>query len=162
MLITKLRKIYCWVCVEKNFKISEYLAKLQARMWMSRALVRLANILLKDGESAWNNHIVACNIAKYWPILKNFFTDRLSNKPYCGIFQWKKFLKLVKKWQIYGHESVAPVFLAHPVYYNARRILLQSDTKNAFSLAVTFKCTSFCINSITITIDTMDARILYK
>jgi len=55
-----------------------------------------------------------------------------------------------------------PFFLAHPVYYNARRILLQSDTKNAFSLAATFKCTSFCINSITITIDTIDARVLYK
>ena len=29
--------------------------------------------------------------------------------------------------------SLWPRFLAHPAYYNARRILLQSDTKNAFS-----------------------------
>ena len=28
----------------------------------------------------------------------------------------KKFLKSVKNWQNYGHESVAP-FLAHPVYH---------------------------------------------
>jgi len=27
----------------------------------------------------------------------------------------KKFSKSVKTWQNYGHESVAPVFLAHPV-----------------------------------------------
>jgi len=35
---------------------------------LSRALVRLANTLLKDGESARNNHILACNFAKYSPI----------------------------------------------------------------------------------------------
>ena len=43
--------------------IGEYLAKLQARMWLSRALVRLANTLLKDRD-----HVLACNFAKYWPI----------------------------------------------------------------------------------------------
>ena len=39
------------------FKIDEYLA-----------LVRLANTLLKDGESARNNHVLVCNFAKYLPI----------------------------------------------------------------------------------------------
>ena len=34
--------------------------------------VRLANTLLKDGESARNNHVLACNFAKCSPIL-NFF-----------------------------------------------------------------------------------------
>jgi len=40
---------------------------------------RLANTLLKDKESARDNHVFACNFAKYSPI-KNFFL-RLSNKP---------------------------------------------------------------------------------
>jgi len=35
---TKLRKVYCWVCEWKNFKIGEYLAKLQARTWLFRVL----------------------------------------------------------------------------------------------------------------------------
>ena len=52
------------------FLIGKYLSKLQARTWLSRALVRLANTLLKDGESAQNNHVLVCNFAKYWPILK--------------------------------------------------------------------------------------------
>jgi len=43
---------------------------------------RLANTLLKDEESARDNHLLlACNFAKYVPI-KNIFTDRLSNKPF--------------------------------------------------------------------------------
>jgi len=36
--------------VKKNFLIGKYLVKLQARTWLSRALVQLANTLLKDGE----------------------------------------------------------------------------------------------------------------
>jgi len=40
---------------------------------------RLANTLLKDEESARNNHVLACNFSKYLPIKK--ITDRLSNKP---------------------------------------------------------------------------------
>jgi len=43
--------------------------------------VRLANALQKDGESARNDHVLACNFAKYSPILI-FFTHRLSNKPF--------------------------------------------------------------------------------
>jgi len=43
--------------------------------------VCLANELLKDGESARNNHVLACNFAKYSPILI-FFTYRLNNKPF--------------------------------------------------------------------------------
>jgi len=51
---------------EENFKISEYFAKLQARTWLFRALCTLANTLLKDGVSARDNHVHACN--KYTPI----------------------------------------------------------------------------------------------
>jgi len=32
--------------------------------------VCLANALLKDGESARNSHVLACNFAKYSPIVK--------------------------------------------------------------------------------------------
>jgi len=50
-------------------------------VWLSHALVRLANTLLKDEESARDNDVLACNFAKYLPIVKKF-TDRLSNKPF--------------------------------------------------------------------------------
>ena len=42
--------------------------------------VRLANALLKDEESARDNHVHACYFAKYSPILF-FFTDKLNDKP---------------------------------------------------------------------------------
>ena len=42
----------------------------------------LANTLLKDKESARDNHVLACNFAKYSPILIFFFTRKLSNKPF--------------------------------------------------------------------------------
>jgi len=41
----------------------------------------LANTLLKDKESAQDNHVFACNFAKYLSILI-FFTLRLSYKPF--------------------------------------------------------------------------------
>ena len=50
-----------------DFLIGKYLAKLQARAWLSHA--RLAGTLLKVEESARDNHVLACNVAKYSPIL---------------------------------------------------------------------------------------------
>jgi len=44
---------------EKFFLIGEYLAKLQTRAWLSHALARLANRLLKDEESARDNYVFA-------------------------------------------------------------------------------------------------------
>jgi len=41
---------------------------------------RLVNTLLKDEESARDNHVFAYNFAKYLPILK--ITDRLRNTPF--------------------------------------------------------------------------------
>jgi len=35
--------------------------------------VRLVNTLLNDGESARNNHVLACNFVKYSPIFKLLF-----------------------------------------------------------------------------------------
>jgi len=44
-------------------------------------VARLANTLLEDEESARNNHIFACNFARYSPI-SIFFTLRLRYKPF--------------------------------------------------------------------------------
>jgi len=41
---------------------------------------RLANILIKDEESAQDIHVLACNFARYSPIEKKSL--RLSNKPF--------------------------------------------------------------------------------
>jgi len=38
-------------------------------------LVRLANTLLKDEESARDNHVLACNFAKYSPIFIIFYSQ---------------------------------------------------------------------------------------
>jgi len=43
--------------------------------------VLLTKALLKDRESARNNHVIVCNSTKYSPI-SIFFTRRLSNKPF--------------------------------------------------------------------------------
>jgi len=40
--------------------------------------VRLANALLKDGESARNNHVLACNFTKYSSILIFFHSLHLK------------------------------------------------------------------------------------
>jgi len=43
-------------------------------------IARLANTLLKDGESAQDNHVLACNSAKYSSIFKKFsLTDSAIN-----------------------------------------------------------------------------------
>ena len=39
--------------------------------------VRLLAVCWLGAQSAWDNHVLACNI---FPDFKNFFTDRLSNK----------------------------------------------------------------------------------
>jgi len=47
--------------------------------------VRLANTLLKDGESARNNLVLVCNFAKYSPILTFFsLTDSAINLSWFG------------------------------------------------------------------------------
>ena len=68
-------------CESEIFLISKYLTKLQAKTWLPHALRVLANTLLKGEESVRDNHVLACNFAKYLPILI-FFTHRLSDKPF--------------------------------------------------------------------------------
>jgi len=45
--------------------------------------VRLATKLVKDEESERDNHVLACNFARYSPILKFLLTvSAFSNKPF--------------------------------------------------------------------------------
>ena len=53
-----------WVCEWKMFKIGEYLAKLQARTWLSWALSLSFSSVLAECASARDNHVLACNFAK--------------------------------------------------------------------------------------------------
>jgi len=59
-----------------------HLAKLlQAKDGCLVQFVRVATTLLKDEESARDNHFLACNVAKMLTDF-TFFTDRLNNKPF--------------------------------------------------------------------------------
>ena len=76
-----------------KIKIGEYLAKLQTRASLFRALSPYFSSVLAKRTSARHNHILACSC--------RIFTDfKIS----------KKLLKSVKNWQNCGHESVAPFF----------------------------------------------------
>jgi len=88
-----------------EFFVGEYLAKLQARVCLSQALAGLANTLLKDEESARDNHVCRCGGILNTHLTVNLLTNLLTKIFFC---------KSVKIWQNYGHVSVAP-FLAHPV-----------------------------------------------
>ena len=57
-------------------KNGEYLAKLQARMRLSRALSSPFAVRCSGAQSARDNHVLVCNFAKYSPTLT------LSNKPF--------------------------------------------------------------------------------
>jgi len=46
LLTTKFGKVYCWVCQWNFFDISKYVAKSQARTWLSRALSSSFNSVL--------------------------------------------------------------------------------------------------------------------
>ena len=68
-------------CVSDFFKsVNVWQSYKQERGFLMH-FARLANTLLKDEESARDNHVFACNFAKYSPILF-FFTRTLSNKPF--------------------------------------------------------------------------------
>jgi len=50
---------------EKKFKIGEYLAKLQARVWLSHALCAPGQHTVKRRRKYRDYRIIACNFAKY-------------------------------------------------------------------------------------------------
>jgi len=73
----------CWWKFNYNILHPEYVAEakhlkvesISIIILLSHTLVRLVNTLLKDGESARNNHVLAYNFAKCSPILKMFSHD---------------------------------------------------------------------------------------
>jgi len=81
LLITKLRKVYCWVCDWKKFKIGKYFVSYKQELDCFVHFLRLLAVFWPSAQSARKNHVLACNFAKYSPILI-FFTHRLSNKPF--------------------------------------------------------------------------------
>ena len=65
LLITKLKRFIDASVSEKKLKsVNIWQSYKQERDCLVH-LVRLASTLLKDGESARNNHVLACNFAKY-------------------------------------------------------------------------------------------------
>jgi len=48
-------------------------------LFFTNTWVRLATTVLKDKESAQDNHVLACNFAKYSPILKYLLTHLAVN-----------------------------------------------------------------------------------
>ena len=89
--------------INKGLLLSLWVQKLQLlNIWQSYPQERnclvhfvcLANALLKGGESAWNNLVLACNFAKYSPIYNFFVCGRdchhsimLTNVSDCAV--WK-------------------------------------------------------------------------
>jgi len=60
--ITELGKIYCWVC-QWHFLIGKYLAKLQARTWLSRAL---SSSFSSVGQAFFSLKDSAINLLLIW------------------------------------------------------------------------------------------------
>jgi len=52
----------------KKINVGEYLASYKQERGCLMHFARLANTLLKYEESARDNHVLACNFAKYLPI----------------------------------------------------------------------------------------------
>jgi len=65
-----------WV---KFFLIGEYLANLQARTWLPCALSLCLAVRWSGAQSAQDNHVLACNVAKYSLILFFSLTDLAIN-----------------------------------------------------------------------------------
>jgi len=62
------------------FKIGEFWQSYKQERGCLVQFARLANTLLKDEDSARNNHVLACNFAKYSPIKKKItHIEALSN-----------------------------------------------------------------------------------
>ena len=66
--VNRLKKIILEDSLSDKKLIGEYLAKLQATAWLSHALCAPGHTLLRDEESARDNHVLACNFANYLPI----------------------------------------------------------------------------------------------
>ena len=79
----------------KKINIGGYLAKYKQERGCLMHFARLANTLLKDEESARDNHVFACNFAKYSPIENCFsLSDSRINRYLSVIFQSLNKLKI--------------------------------------------------------------------
>ena len=94
--ISKFKKKLLLSLSVKKFKISEYLAKLQARTWLSGALCFLA---LMFHKVVW----------QHMQSLVGSLTTTLL-QIYYRICQWKKNWKSVRFWQNYDREFAATFF----------------------------------------------------
>jgi len=63
----------------KKIKMGEYLAKLQPRTRLSRALSSCLAVCWPAAQSARDNHGCASTFAKYSPIKKNSLADSAIN-----------------------------------------------------------------------------------
>ena len=65
-ILIKLIKVYCWVCQLIFFvkSVNIWQSYKQERGCLMH-FARLTNTLLKDEESARDNHVLACHFAKY-------------------------------------------------------------------------------------------------
>ena len=92
LLIIKLRKVYCWVLVKKCLKSVNIWQSYKQERGCLMHFARLANTLLKDEESARDNHVLAppnrvksvgaildtsvIGAARQWLLwLENFYND---------------------------------------------------------------------------------------
>jgi len=73
--------------IKKGLLLSAWFFFISVNIWQSYKqdrdclmhFARLANTLLKDGESARDNHVLACNYARYSPIVIFFHSDSAIN-----------------------------------------------------------------------------------
>ena len=86
LLITKLRKAYCSVCKRKKLKIDEYLAKLQARAWLSHALSAPGQQIAKTRRKCMFLLVTLPNIHRFKKItdtLRLLLRPREGSAEYC-------------------------------------------------------------------------------
>ena len=84
VLITKLRKVYCWVCEWKKIKsVNIRQSYMQERGCIVHFLCLFRSVSA-SAQSARDNQSLACNFAKYSPIKKNSLTHPAINFSYFG------------------------------------------------------------------------------
>jgi len=74
IILSDLRKVYCLRLSERNLKSVNIWQSYKQERCCLMHLAPLANTLLKDEESARDNHALACNFAENLPIYKNSLT----------------------------------------------------------------------------------------
>ena len=68
LLITRLRKVYCWVWQWKKLQSVNNWQSYQQKRDCLVHFLRLLAVCWPGAQSTWDNHALACNFAKYSPI----------------------------------------------------------------------------------------------